>query len=212
MSVIWTSKCRYCRRAGQKLMLKGVRCHTRKCAMERESRKKPPGQHGEEASRRRPTEYGQQLLEKQKLKRQYLLREKQFSSYMEEASRRRGVTGENLIQLLETRLDNVVFRLGWASSRGQARQMVSHGFFNVNGRRTNVASFQTRSGDVIGLHPSKRDTRIIQEATKAVATANIPSWLLLDPESFDAKVLRLPERDEVQNDINEQLIVEFYTR
>jgi small subunit ribosomal protein S4 len=212
MSVIWTSKCRYCRRAGQKLYLKGARCHTRKCAMERESRKKPPGQHGEEAARRRPTEYGQQLLEKQKLKRQYLLREKQFSHYMEEASRRRGVTGENLIQLLETRLDNVVFRLGWATSRGQARQMVSHGFFMVNGRRTNIPSFQLRPGDVVSLHPSKRETKLIDEAIKTVQTANVPKWLSLDYETFDGKVLELPQRSEVDNDINEQLIVEFYTR
>jgi small subunit ribosomal protein S4 len=124
MSVIWESKCKLCRRAGQKLFLKGERCYTRKCQIEREGRNKPPGQHGDDAARgRRLTEFAEQLLEKQKLKRMYQLREKQFSASMDEATRRRGVTGENMLQLLETRLDNVVYRLGWATSRGQARQL-----------------------------------------------------------------------------------------
>lgn len=213
MSVIWESKCKLCRRAGQKLFLKGERCYTRKCQIEREGRNKPPGQHGDDALRgRRLTEFAEQLLEKQKLKRMYQLREKQFSAYMDEAARRRGVTGENLLQLLETRLDNVVYRLGWASSRGQARQLVSHRFFTVNGRRVNIPSFMVRPEDVVGLHESKREGRFIQEAVQQVAAKRIPEWLVLDDKSFEGKMSRMPERADVNLEINDQLIVEFYTR
>jgi small subunit ribosomal protein S4 len=212
MSVTWESRCRYCRRAGQKLFLKGERCFTRKCAMEKESRKKPPGQHGEEAMRRKVTEYGEQLLEKQKLKRMYQLREGQFSDYMTEATRRRGVTGENMLQLLEMRLDNVIFRLGWASSRGMARQVVSHRFFTVNGKRVNVPSFQLRPGDTIGLHESKRETSFAKNAIERVNNTTLPAWLTMDTQSYEAKVLRAPTRGEIDAEVNEQLIVEFYTR
>jgi small subunit ribosomal protein S4 len=201
-----------CRRAGQKLYLKGERCYTRKCAMEKEARKKPPGQHGDDAGRKKVTEFGEQLQEKQKLKRMYQLREGQFSDYMTEASRRRGVTGDNMLQLLEMRLDNVVFRLGWAPSRGNARQLVSHRFFTVNGRRVNVPSFQVRPGDVIGLHTSKRETTFAKGAIERVNTTTAPGWLTLDTTSFDGKVLHAPARNEIDTQVNVQLIVEFYTR
>lgn len=213
MSVVWEAKCKLCRRAGQKLFLKGDRCYTRKCQIERENRNKPPGQHGDSAARgRRLTEFAEQLLEKQKLKRMYQLREKQFSSYMDEASRRRGVTGENLLQLLEMRLDNTVYRLGWASSRSLARQLVSHRFFTVNGRRVNIPSYQLRPGDTIGLHESKREHRYIKEVLQSMAAHSIPPWLELNTQTFDGKLLRPPTQAELNLDINEQLIVEFYTR
>ncbi|HET6645228.1 MAG TPA: 30S ribosomal protein S4 [Fimbriimonadales bacterium] len=213
MSVIWEAKCKLCRRAGQKLFLKGDRCFTRKCQIERESRNKPPGQHGDNAARgRRLTEYAEQLLEKQKLKRMYQLREKQFSAYMDEASRRRGVTGENMLQLLETRLDNFVYRLGWAPARGTARQLVNHRFFTVNGKRVNVPSFQLRPGDTVALHESKREGAYIKEALQAMAVKQIPSWIEVDTASFEGKVLRPPTKEELNLEINDQLIVEFYTR
>lgn len=212
MSVIWESRCRYCRRAGQKLYLKGDRCYTRKCPIEKESRRKPPGQHGEDAARRKVTEFGEQLLEKQKLKRMYQLRESQFSGYMAEATRRRGVTGENMLQMLEMRLDNVVFRIGWASSRGMARQLVSHRFFTVNGKRVNIPSYQVRPGDVIALHESKRELPFAKTAVERVNTTTLPAWLSLDTQTYEAKVLRPPARSEIPADVNEQLIVEFYTR
>jgi small subunit ribosomal protein S4 len=213
MSVIWESKCKLCRRAGQKLFLKGERCYTRKCQIEREGRNKPPGQHGDDALRgRRLTEFAEQLLEKQKLKRMYQLREKQFSAYMDEATRRRGITYDNLLSLLETRLDNVVYRLGWASSRGQARQLVSHRFFTVNGKRVNISSFQLRPGDSVALHESKRESRYIQEALQQVAARRMPEWLSLDDQTFEGKVSRMPERADVNLEIKDQLIVEFYTR
>ncbi len=212
MSVIWESRCRYCRRAGQKLFLKGERCYTRKCAMEKDSRKKPPGQHGDDAMRRKVTEFGEQLLEKQKLKRMYQLREGQFADYMTEATRRRGVTGENMLQLLEMRLDNVAYRLGWASSRGMARQLVSHRFFTVNGRRVNIPSYQLRPGDVVGLHDSKRETTYAKSAIERVNTTTLSPWLTMDTQTFEGKVLRAPTRGEIDSDVNEQLIVEFYTR
>ncbi|MGI8924520.1 MAG: 30S ribosomal protein S4 [Fimbriimonadales bacterium] len=213
MSVIWEAKCRLCRRAGQKLFLKGDRCYTRKCQIERENRNKPPGQHGDNAMRgRRLTEFAEQLLEKQKLKRMYQLREKQFSAYMDEATRRRGVTGENMLQLLETRLDNVVYRLGWATARGLARQLVSHRFFTVNGKRVNIPSYQLRPGDVVALHESKRESAYIKETLQQMGVRSIPEWLELNSDSFEGKVLRPPTKGELNLEINEQLIVEFYTR
>ncbi|GMV36258.1 MAG: 30S ribosomal protein S4 [Fimbriimonadales bacterium] len=212
MSVVWESRCRYCRRALQKLYLKGDRCHTKKCAMEREQRVKVPGQHGQVGQKPRVSEYGEQLSEKQKLKRMYQLREGQFSKYMELAQRRRGPTGENLLQLLEMRLDNVVYRLGWAASRGMARQMVSHRFFTVNGRRVSVPSIQLRPNDVVELHPSKRETSLIKSSLARMATHNPGSWLALDANTFAGRVLHAPARDEVTTDIKEQMIVEYYTR
>jgi small subunit ribosomal protein S4 len=213
MSVIWEAKCRLCRRAGQKLYLKGDRCYTRKCQIERENRNKPPGQHGDDALRgRRLTEFAEQLLEKQKLKRIYQLREKQFSGYMDEASRRRGVTGENMLQLLETRLDSTIFRLGWSSARGTARQLVNHRFFTVNGKRVNIPSYQLKPGDVVGLHESKRDSAYVKEALQSMAVRKLPPWLELNSQTFEGKLLRPPTKGEVGHEVNEQLIVEFYTR
>ncbi|MBV6502665.1 MAG: 30S ribosomal protein S4 [Fimbriimonadales bacterium] len=162
--------------------------------------------------RKKITEYGEQLIEKQKLKRIYQLREDQFERYVAEATRRRGVTGENLLQLLEMRLDNTVYRLGWASSRGQARQLVGHRFFTVNGRRVNIPSYQLKPGDVVGLHESKRETVHTKEAVGRVATTNPPAWLTLETQTYDAKVVKVPTRDEIDTLINEQLIVEFYSR
>lgn len=213
MSVVWEAKCRLCRRAGQKLFLKGDRCYTRKCQIERENRNKPPGQHGGDAAKgRRLTEFAEQLLEKQKLKRMYQLRENQFAAYMDEASRRRGVTGENMLQLLETRLDNTVYRLGWASARGQARQLVSHNYFTVNGKRVNIPSYQLKPGDTVALHESKREKNYTKEALHNMAVHSVPPWLALDTQSFEGKLLRPPTKNELNVDVNEQLIVEFYTR
>lgn len=192
--------------------MKGERCYTRKCPIEKEARRKPPGQHGEDAARRKLTEFGEQLLEKQKLKRMYQLRESQFASYMEEATRRRGVSGENMLQLLEMRLDNAVYRLGWAPSRGMARQLVSHRFFTVNGRRVNIPSYQLRPGDTVALHPSKRESAWTKEAVERVNTHRAPAWLSLDTQTYEGKVLRAPTREEIDTSTDEQLIVEFYTR
>lgn len=180
--------------------------------MEKDARKKPPGQHGESAARKKVTEFGEQLLEKQKLKRMYQIREGQFSAYMGEATRRRGVTGENLLQILEMRFDNAIFRLGWATSRGMARQMVGHRFFTINGRRVNVPSYQLRPGDVIGVHESKRETSLTKQSVQRVSVTSPPAWLSLDTTSFEGRILRAPERNEISADVNEQLIVEFYTR
>ncbi len=212
MSVIWEAKCRMCRRAGRKLFLKGERCVTKKCAIEKEWRRKPPGQHGTERKDKKITEYAQQLREKQNLKRMYLLRETQFANYMVEAQRRRGVTGENLLQLLETRLDNTVFRLGWTSSRGAARQMVSHGYLSVNGRRVNIPSYQLRPSDVVTLREDKRETKMAVEAIKRLAVAPRPQWVAMDLNTLEGRVLALPTRDQIENDIEEQIIVEYYTR
>ncbi|MEI6512592.1 MAG: 30S ribosomal protein S4 [bacterium] len=212
MSVVWEAKCRLCRRAQQKLFLKGDRCVTRKCAIERETRQKPPGQHGEEKLNKKITQYGEQLREKQKLKRAYLLRETQFATYMVHAQRRRGVTGENLIQLLEMRLDNTVYRLGWAPSRGAARQMVSHGFITVNGKRVDIASCQTRQGDVIGIYSTKKETTLVVEALKRLAVAPRVEWLSMNLDTLEGTVLAMPKREQIVNDIMESLIVEFYTR
>jgi small subunit ribosomal protein S4 len=180
--------------------------------MEKEARRKPPGQHGEESLRKKTTEFGEQLLEKQKLKRMYQLRESQFSDYMAEASRRKGVTGDNMTQLLEMRLDNVVYRLGWAPSRGMARQLVGHRFFTVNGKRVNIPSFQVRPGDVVGLHPSKRESTYAKTAIERVNTTSAPGWLSMDTNTYECKVVRPPEPGDVSNDVKMQLIVEFYTR
>lgn len=212
MSVIWESRCRFCRRAATKLYLKGDKCYTKKCTLENEKRQKPPGQHGQVGGRQRITEYGEQLGEKQKLRRMYQLREGQFADLMDEAQRRRGPTGANLLELLETRLDNVVFRLGWATSRGMARQMVSHRFFTVNGRRANIPSIQLKPNDVVALHESKRPTKLVTETLKRMATHKTPVWLILDTNSFEGKVLYAPKRDEIDTQIREQMIVEYYTR
>jgi small subunit ribosomal protein S4 len=199
-------QCKQCRREGLKLFLKGERCLTDKCAVER--RPYPPGQHGR--GRVRQSEYRHQLREKQKTRRYYQLLEKQFRSYYDKASRQPGVTGENLLRLLERRLDNVVVRLGFASSRRQARQLIGHGHFAVNGRRVNKPSYQLRPGDVISVRDTSKARPVINDATELTAT--VPAWLQADYDSLTAKVLRLPEREEISTPVQEQLIVELYSK
>jgi small subunit ribosomal protein S4 len=199
-------QCKQCRREGQKLFLKGQRCLTDKCGVERRSY--PPGEHGR--GRMRQSEYRQQLREKQKARRYYQLLEKQFRSYYEKATRQPGVTGENLLRLLETRLDNVLVRLGFAASRRQARQLVRHGHWQVNGRRVDIPSYQVRPEDVISIRHSSRATDAVRAATEL--TAAVPPWLQADHDALTAKILRLPSRSEISAPVQEQLIVELYSK
>jgi small subunit ribosomal protein S4 len=199
-------QCKQCRREGLKLFLKGERCLTDKCSVER--RPYPPGQHGR--GRVRQSEYRHQLREKQKARRYYQLLEKQFRNYYDKASSQPGVTGENLLRLLERRLDNVLVRLGFASSRRQARQLIGHGHLAVNGRRVNKPSYQLRPGDVISVRDTSRARDVISGATELTAT--VPAWLQADYDSLTAKVLRLPEREEISTPVQEQLIVELYSK
>jgi small subunit ribosomal protein S4 len=199
-------QCKQCRREGQKLFLKGERCFTDKCGVERRSY--PPGEHGR--GRMRPSEYRQQLREKQKTRRYYQVLEKQFRSYDEKASRQPGVTGENLLRLLECRLDNVLVRLGFAASRRQARQLVRHGHWMVNGRRVNIPSYQVRPDEVISIKSGSAATDTVRAATELTAT--VPAWLQADHDALTAKVLRIPERSEISAPVQEQLIVELYSK
>jgi small subunit ribosomal protein S4 len=201
-----TPQCKQCRREGQKLFLKGARCFTDKCGVERRSY--PPGEHGR--GRMRQSEYRNQLREKQKTRRYYGILEKQFRSYYDKASRQEGVTGENLLRLLECRLDNVLVRLGFATSRRQARQLVRHGHWLVNGRRVDIPSYQMRPDDVISIKSNSAATDIVRAATEL--TAAVPAWLQADHESLTAKVLRLPERSEISAPVQEQLIIELYSK
>lgn len=211
--------CKLCRREGEKLFLKGERCFTQKCAMER--RAYPPGEHGYQAQfrRRRPTAYGMQFREKQKLRRIYGVLERQFRRYFEEATRREGMTGTNLLVILETRLDNVVYRLGFASSRAQARQLVTHGHFDVNGRRCSIPSALLEPGDVVSIHPSSRrsgyfaDLVASDDASARTGGGQTGSaWLSFDPVDLTGQVVSLPSRDEIDLRVNEQLVVEYYSR
>ncbi|HEX2435403.1 MAG TPA: 30S ribosomal protein S4 [Solirubrobacterales bacterium] len=199
-------QCKQCRREGQKLFLKGERCLTDKCGVERRSY--PPGEHGR--GRVRQSEYRQQLREKQKARRYYQLLEKQFRNYYDRASRQPGVTGENLLRLLETRLDNVLVRLGFAASRRQGRQLVNHGQWMVNGRRVDIPSYQVKPDDVISIKPDSNATDVVRSATEL--TAAVPPWLQADHDSLTAKVLRMPERSEISTPVQEQLIVELYSK
>lgn len=210
MSVIWDSKCSMCRRAGVKLFLKGDRCYSKKCALER--RNFPPGQHGPRTRDRKMSEYGEQLREKQKLRQIYHLREAQFRSYVEKAQRARGVTGEVLMRQLEMRLDNVIYRLGFANSRGQARQMVSHKFITVNGKRVNIPSYQVRPGDVISIHDSKRSTALVKDALARAAEHTPPAWLSYDANQVQGVVLHAPSAEEIDTRVEMQKIIEFYSR
>jgi small subunit ribosomal protein S4 len=204
--------CKLCRREGQKLFLKGERCFSTKCALER--RAYPPGAHGwdQQFRRRRTSAYGQQLREKQKLRRLYGVLEKQFRRYYREALRRKGITGTNLLVVLESRLDNIVYRLGLASSRAQARQLVSHGHFDVNGRRCNVPSALLREGDVVSVHPSSRQSAYFRDLGETLAGQAVPTWLSLDPVDGTGRVLNYPSREDIDLAINEQLVVEYYSR
>ncbi len=199
-------KCRVCRREGMKLFLKGERCLTEKCSVERRSY--PPGEHGR--GRIKQSEYLLQLREKQKARRYYGLLEQQFRTYYDKASRRSGVTGENLLQMLETRLDNVVYRLGFAASRAQARQLVRHGHFLVNGRRVNIPSYQCRPDDVINIKPGSPAEQVVRDATDL--TASVSPWLQADHENLAGKLLKLPEREEIDTPVQESLIVELYSK
>lgn len=202
------SVCRLCRREGTKLFLKGTRCFTEKCAIERRSY--APGQHGQD--RPRLSEYQMQLREKQKLKRIYGLLERQFRKYFLKAKRKKGVTGENLLQMLEQRIDNVVYKLGFASSRVEARQFVNHGHFLVNGKHVNIPSYITKVGDVVEVKPSSRSMTRIQASLSAVNGKGIPSWLELDKEQYRGRVKALPTKEDSALPVNEQLVVELYSR
>jgi len=201
--------CRLCRREEEKLFLKGERCYTDKCAYER--RGYPPGQHGQRR-RRKASDYGEQLREKQKVKRMYGLAEKQFKAYYVKAARMKGVTGENLMSLLERRLDNAIYRLGFACDRAEARQLLLHRHFKVNGRRVNIPSFLVSENDEIEVLEKKREVGKITDALSGVDRRGVPAWLELEKENFKGKVKTLPTRDDITTPIREQLIVELYSK
>ena len=203
------ASCRLCRRENLKLFLKGDRCYGDKCAYER--RPYPPGQHGQRRGGKL-SDYQLQLREKQKVKRIYGLMENQFRRYYELADRHKGITGTNLLLLLECRLDNVVYRMGFASSRDQARQLVRHNHFLVNGRRVNIPSFQVKVGSVVEVHEKKRNVPIILEAMETVARRGIPNWMESDKEKFRGALKALPNREDLTMPIQESLIVEFYSK
>lgn len=200
--------CRLCRREGVKLFLKGDRCYSEKCAFEK--RAYAPGQHGQR--RTKATEYGIQLREKQKARRIYGILEGQFRKYFKEADRRKGVTGENLIVQLEQRFDNVVFRAGFADSRSQARQLVRHNHFKLNGRKANIPSMILKPGDVVQLKESSKKSVIIKTIVEKLGKKNLPEWLNLDAENLAVKIVALPARENIDIPVTEQLIVELYSR
>jgi small subunit ribosomal protein S4 len=200
--------CRICRREGEKLFLKGDRCYTEKCAIER--RQYPPGQHGQRRSKL--SDYGVQLREKQKVRKIYGLLEKPFRTAFGRAERKKGVTGEVLLQLLESRLDNVVFRMGFAPNRNSARQLVTHGHFLVNGRKVDIASFAVRVGDVVELKEASRNIVIINDNISKMEHRGVPVWIEMDFQSFKGKVTQVPTREDIQLTANEQLIVELYSK
>lgn len=202
------SVCRICRREGEKLFLKGDRCYTDKCAIDR--RAYPPGQHGQ--GRKKVTDYGVQLREKQKVRRMYNLLEKQFRGYFKSSDRKKGVTGENLLQLLESRLDNMVYRLGFASSRNEARQLVNHGHLLVNGRKVDVCSFIVKPGNVIEVREKSRKIQRISDSLDAVVRRGVPEWLLLERDDFKGTVKSIPVREDITMPIQENLIVELYSK
>lgn len=201
--------CRQCRREGQKLFLKGDRCYSDKCAVERKNY--VPGLHGQKR-RGKASEYGLQLREKQKTKRIYGVLEKQFRNYFKKAERQQGITGENLLVLLERRLDNVVFRMGMASSRKEARQLVNHNHFTINGKKANIPSMLVSVGDVIQIKEGSRNSDKFQELKQAANYKTAPEWLEVDAENLSGRVLALPRRDQIDTTVNEQLIVELYSR
>lgn len=200
--------CKLCRREGMKLFLKGDRCFTVKCAVEK--RNYPPGEHGQRRSK--PSEYGLQLREKQKMKRIYGVLEAQFRTYFEMAARQKGVTGENLVRLLEQRLDNIVHRLGFAASRAQARVMVRHGHFRVNGRRVTIPSVLLKAGDVVEVQPKSRELTEIAGALEGAKKRRVPAWLEMDAGNFKATVRTLPSKEEMAIPVQEQLVVALYSK
>ncbi|MGO9378337.1 MAG: 30S ribosomal protein S4 [Dissulfurispiraceae bacterium] len=200
--------CRLCRREGEKLFLKGTRCHTEKCGVER--RKYAPGQHGQ--SRGKLSDYGLQLREKQKVRRIYGIMERQFRLYFEKASRMKGVTGEVLLQLLERRFDAVVFRMGFAANRREARQLVKHGHFLINGRSSDIPSNLLRPGDVVEVKESSRENSTIAESLSVAEHRGMPDWIQFDASALKGTFVRIPTRDEIQLPVQEQLIVELYSK
>ena len=200
--------CKLCRREGTKLFLKGDRCTSGKCALDRRST--APGQHG--AANKKQREYGIQLREKQKTKRYYGVLEKQFKNYFVEADRKEGMTGENLLKLIERRLDNVVYRMGMAESRRDARQLVLHEHFTLNGKKVNIPSIIVSAGDVVAVMENFRSSAKCKDLAEKLATKNAPKWLDVDKTNLSAKVVALPARDDVDFEINDQLIVEFYSK
>ena len=204
------SVCRQCRREGTKLFLKGDRCYNEaKCAVMK--RHTPPGQHGQ-ARARKASEYGTQLREKQKCRRAYGVLESQFRKYYDMASNMRGITGDNMLCLLERRLDNVVYRMGIAVSRSQARQLVTHAHFNVNGRPVDIASFQVKVGDVISVKEGKKSSPYFEALKNSAKSSKMPKWLDFDTEKLEGKILALPTREDIDSQINEQMIVELYSK
>lgn len=202
------SKCRQCRREGAKLFLKGEKCYTAKCAVE--SRPFPPGQHGQR--RARLSDYARQLREKQKVRRIYGLLEKQFTLYYKEADRRKGSTGENLLLLLETRLDNIAYKVGFGASRTEARQIVRHNGITVNGKKVNIPSYRLSPGDVIGVSERAKDHLRIKAAVEMAVQRGVPEWLDLDDKKLSAVLKAYPDRSDLPSDIQEQLVVELYSK
>ena len=202
------ASCKLCRREGQKLFLKGERCYSNKCAIGR--RPYAPGQHG--ATKKKLSEYGIQLREKQKAKRFYGLLESQFRKYFEMANRKKGITGENLLQLLESRLDNVVYRMGFGTTRAEARQLVTHGHFDVNGKRLNIPSYIVKVGDTISVNDRGRKSVRFKETLEVTGAKVVPKWLEVDQENLKGKVVALPSREDIDLNVQEHLIVELYSK
>lgn len=200
--------CKLCRREGEKLFLKGDRCYTAKCSVGR--RTYAPGQHGQ--GRKKTSEYGLQLRAKQKARRYYGIQESQFHKYFLMAERKKGVTGDNLLQICESRLDNVVYLLGWASSRAEGRQLTTHNHFTVNGKKVNIPSYLLKEGDVVAIKKGSLDSEKIKTVIEANASRPVPQWLDKNAEANSAKVLSMPERDQIAAPVEEHLIVEFYSK
>lgn len=200
------ANCRLCRREGQKLFLKGERCYSSKCALEK--RNYAPGQHGQ--SRKKTTDYGIQLREKQKAKRFYGLLETQFRNLFDKAEKKKGITGENLLIMLESRLDNVVFRMGFASSRKEARQLVNHGHFTLNGKKVDIPSLEVKAGDVIKVKEKSQNSPKFKEVKEM--SISVPAWVTVDVEKLEGKVVAIPRREDIDTPIAEHLIVELYSR
>jgi small subunit ribosomal protein S4 len=200
--------CRLCRREGEKLFLKGDRCYTEKCAVDRRSY--PPGQHGQ--GRHKVSEYGLHLREKQKVRRIYGVLERQFERYYDRASRQKGITGENLLRILEMRLDNIVYRMGFAASRSQARQLVMHQHVAVNGQKVDIPSYELQVGDVITIRDKSRSLQLIKENTEAAEGRAVPEWLEVNLDQMEGKILAEPTREQMDISVQEHLIVEYYSR
>lgn len=200
--------CKLCRREGKKLFLKGERCYTGKCSVDRRSY--APGQHGQ--GRKKTSEYGMQLRAKQQARRYYGIQEGQFHKYFLMAERRQGITGENLLRICESRLDNVAYLLGWASSRAEARQLITHGHYLVNGKKVNVPSYLLKAGDVVSVKDKSRDSEKFKAVIEANGSRPVPEWLDKNAEDLTAKVVKLPDREQIEVPVEEHLIVEFYSK